>query len=463
MVKLKDSLVYIGILASSVTGTAYGQNDVLGELPGSKGDTVCCISVDVSTAERARLLGFASWSRPWTYIAPFSEETLAALKDRGLEPEVTCLELVEKAILDESVWKMHLGSKSKRRAARPVLALKRIPSGEPDQRILFLDSDLAATVALPDYGDSKVISSHGEYVGIFKPSEDFRRNPSGKWEIFDRSGKKWGELKIPALYEGFRTVSIEISDSGKCVKVEFLDTLRVSVYDKEAKLLNTVKPCEIDPVLSSIDPILLSAVIDFSDDGRYLLLQVSAPGKRNQVILYGPKGKEIWRFTPEMKLAHVSRAWISQDGSYVISHFDARKYSDMVTYLLDRKGSVIRRFDYFSPTKVKFSASGNHVAFRDPSLGAVVLRLPSGESVFNNRSGSATIDFDFAEDDQLVAILEIGSVVLKNFEGRTLWRMNLPRLGAASVSHIISLSEDGKEMSLTVGNDFHVYRRVQFK
>lgn len=470
MAKLKYSLVYIAILASSVGGTAYGQDDVLGELPGSKGDTVCCISVDVPTLERARelsALGIGSGNVGTTAI-PFSDSLFVQLKDRAFDVVLTCFELVDQAILGKGIWRTHLGLRSRTEPARPVLARfkEEVLGKEPDWRIVFLNKDLTA-ITTEQYGDAVTISKHAQYVGIYRQDVDSRQKPVGKWDVFHRSGQRRGGVDVSVVYD-VAPSWILLSDAGNWAQFNQLHELEVLFYEKGGELLKKIQVREEDVFL-------LEAHADFSSDGQYLALQVLGNAQRqdgsrpiNEVMVFSSEGKEIWRFVPDEQLNIHSCISIAENASYVISSFQGRdhasnRFSKSVTYLLNKQGGVIRKISDFSPSRVKFSSSRKYAVLFDPGEGIRLLELPSGRTVFHYDSNAPLRDFDLTESGELIGVLGHRRILVLDFAGKMLWNLYLPRLGPASVNHRISLSEDGKEMSLTEGNEFHVYRRVQFE
>jgi len=467
-VKLRHSLVFIGILVSSVAGTGHGQDDVFGELPGSKGDTICCISVDVPTLERAKelyALGVGSGNVGTTAV-PFSDSLFVQLKDRAFDMVLTCFELVDQAILGKGIWRTHLGLRSRTEPARPVLARfkEEVLGKEPDWRIVFLDKDLTA-ITTEQYG-AVTISKHAQYVGIYRQDVDSRQKPVGKWGVFHRSGQRRGGVDVSVVYD-VAPSWILLSDAGNWAQFNQLHELEVLFYEKGGELLKKISVREEDAFL-------LQTHADFSSDGQYLALQVMANAERqdgsrpiNEVMVFSSEGKEIWRFVPDEQLNNHSCISIAENASYVISSFSesdhaSKRFPTSVTYLLNKQGRVIRKMNDFSPSRVKFSPSRKYAVLFDPGEGIRLLQLPSGKTVFHYDSNTPLRDFDLAEHGELVGVLGHGHVLLLDFDGKTLWRLYLPRLGPASANHIVSLSEDGKEMSLTVGNEFHVYRRVKF-
>ncbi|TET44763.1 hypothetical protein E3J62_09495 [candidate division TA06 bacterium] len=427
-----------------------------------------CVSVYVPSSEKARelcSLGIKC-KGPGSLVVWISEQLLSKLESRGYDLRLTSFGIVEKATLDEGIWDVYMGRKTETEAARPVLGRFRKESSTGKKLVAetwFFDRALAVSAVQPDLAGA-IVSKHSEYVGLFRPGKDRGKGPRGRWEVFDKSGQKTGEIEVPALWEGFSSWMI-VSDVGNSVGVEELDDLWLSFHARDGKLIRRLKAREDDESL-------ISTNLDISEDGEYLLLQVarhrteeSDPIAMNEVVAYNLEGDELWRFMPEDQLTQPSCVSVSRDGSYTVSSFrepDARAQGrdKRVTYLLDSRGGMIRRMEGFSPTQVKFSLTQEHVVLLHPREGVVLLSLPSGEEMFRYDTNAALRDFDLAEQGRVVGLIEHGSVVLLDFNGRKLWQAQFADIKPTEFAKI-SLSADGKEFSLAAGGRLHVYRQVR--
>lgn len=473
MTAFKRYVVYVAILASSIAVTAYGQSNTTEKVPTKVNRQLpeegpYCVSIDVPSVEKAeelRSLGIKC-KEPGTIVLWISERLLNELKERGFNTRIMDLELVKEVSLGEDIWDIYLGPKGKASAARPLLvkSRKEVVGEESVSKILFLNSNGIPVTEKP-YNDIVTVSRHAERVGFFWPSENFKEKRSGRWEFFSGSGQKTGELSIPVIWEGDMTW-IELSDVGNFARVVMSDKLWLSFYGKGAELMKRVMARDENLFEISVD-------VDLSEDGRYLVLQVVRHRPKpndlaggNVVILYKSDGSEVWRFTLGEQLDRSSSVSTSRDGSYVISSLKKSNKEGIgppmsLTYLLDKRGGVIRTIRDFPTIRAKFSRSGKYVALFNKS-GIMLLETPGGDILFDYRTKSPLRDFDLAEDGRLVGAVEHESVVLLDFDGKRLWHRRFPDVTSTPFPKI-SLSEDGQEFSLATGNKFYVYRRVQFE
>ncbi|MFQ5906921.1 MAG: hypothetical protein ACE5JA_10185 [bacterium] len=452
--------VYFVALTLGLSANLFVRADALGE-PRDSGDDVgdeeCCISVRADTPEEGEALGVLriGSGRPGNYIVPFRAKLLTDLKDKGFEPEVECFRLEERVVL-EGVWKIVLGSKGNTGAARPALGMFR---REGSSAILFLDHNLASRATVLS-SSGAIPSPHGEYAAIFEPAEDFKSNPSGRWNFYDRSGQKLWSIGVPILYEDLPGPGFSISASGRFAMYEFWPRLKVHFYDKGGQPVGTHALSEGGGDYGAVRG-------SYSDNGRHLAVHLLAHGGGNEVVFYDAQGDRMWRFVPDIRVTGSRCIATSPDGSYVIlSHWGAQP-TEQFTYVLDRTGSVIRRVEGFGATRVKFSSSGEYAGLFNQGEGVVILRLQSGETVFQYKPPARSQrDFDFAADAGLVAFIDVLSVTIVDFRGNRLWRiMDLPRLkgveGAAPASYKVSLSENGEELTFTVAGEFYAYRHIR--
>lgn len=457
------ALVSIVLWLCVSNGGAQCGTEPYSQSPDIEQELICCINVEVLTLEQAetlRSLGIRSRGTG-SMVRPFSEALWAKLERGGHEPRMTCFRRAEHAQLETGTEYIYLSEKTETTAGRPMVAKLRqtAPAQVSERKVLFLGGELAVNRAR-SYSDELKVSKNAHFVSSLAPRAVGDTSSWGKWEVFDCFGNKSGELPVHLVYDESPN-EIVLSDLGNWIEIVEYGR-QVGFYDTTGRLLRRV-------VISDIGPASCSA--DFSADGRYVALafrfryyskRPTGLAEQTCVTLHSSDGTRIWKFTPPPQLPRIGKPWVSQDGTYVVVSIRDRKDgldSRKLTFILDSDGTVVAKMDDFSATKVKFSSSLEYVMLRNPSELRVV-RTRTGEVIFRHRIHTSIMSFDLAEKARLVGFTTGRSVVLLDFEGRQLWRINA-RGDDWAPRPSISLSDDGNEMSLGLGSRFFVYRSAQ--
>lgn len=427
------------------------------------GDTVCCIAVDASDIEAAKELsrlniGYGSVGR---LVVEHSQEVWEELETRGYEPQLTCLELVEKAVLDSAVQFLYLGKKSRTSAGKPVLARwksRDTLSGKWHYGVTYF-GDWPDTIAIDSNASGTVVSEHGEFVAI---SRGWRKPGPGssssyavkQHEIFDRLGQSRGIVET-AVHGPEYSDFLIVSKAGNYAKIGHT-RVRVSFFSCKHESLVTVNASEESAELGGLFPA-------FSPDGECLVIQVLGAGGDEEVILLSADGTILWRFRPNEKYNTGGGPWLADGGSYVVASFaemaSPRGPTRQITYLFDRDGETVRVIDGMWTTGSWFSPSLDYVAVdghtdRDRFM---LLKLPDASTVFERASHHSTRDCDIAEKPGLIGMLR-DRIYLADLKGREIWCL---RGNDARFLRRLSLSDDGKELALAGDNKYYLFRRIE--
>ncbi|TET44783.1 hypothetical protein E3J62_09380 [candidate division TA06 bacterium] len=465
---LRQHLVGFGLLALAIGASGYRQSqDAQGSETSVNQDIVplvCCVSVNVPSPEIA--LKVKSYMEDigefsplsvagvgvGSQVLPFSEGLFQDLTDMNLEPRKTCFYLSERHVLGKDVRSIYLGSTGEREAARPVAVRPWMQGVPPDTgagKLFLLDSGLSRVLQVSCPGDPS-ISNNGEYIGIFVEENQ----GEGRWDIYNRSGAITAQVEVAPFGDG-NPDRIILSNAGYCATIPTnapFEGPRVDFYGPEGELI-------AQEIRSDWSGGYASGC--FSDDGRYLLLVAlyhSEGGLRSEVSLYSNAGERVWTFVPDEPVGLCSAASISRKGKKAIVSFDEDTVnsSKAVTYLLGKYGDCINKVLGFAARRVRFGGSEEYVLLCERSK-MMVLWTFIGRTIFEH-GDPAIGDADFAGSGKRVSVIEGKSVVLYDTEGSKLWSTRLPDVATASRPKI-GISNDGREISLAVGNVFQVYRQ----
>jgi hypothetical protein len=281
-----------------------------------------------------------------------------------------------------------------------------------------------------------------------------------KFELFDYTGKKLWEFKERELYEVNSTYSI----SNKVTVIELDHGSGVVTFiDQNGNETSKIKVCN-----SQGTPGEGIGGGIFSDDGEYALLIADEQCRdtleeKERVLLFTWAGEELWRFITEENADGDDN--ISQHGNFILVSsliWPSSKYPPdrMSTYLLSKKGELIRKYENALGSSICFSSNDKYALF--VSYGTMFLiDLPSGEVLFKyGRWGELQQHncFDIAEDAKLVGLATTDALVLMSFDGTKIWSHPL-----SSENKILSLklSDDGKQIIIAIGSKVMIYQQVE--
>jgi hypothetical protein len=358
-------------------------------------------------------------------------------------------EIMEEINLDEDAYKVWFGKDSKYpRFVETKGELERNPT------LTFYNNDFNEIKRVEI--SEAYLSPNREYFGIDKLLKSPTRTEHGKVKfiLYDENGSDiWGK-ENDLLYDS-PGYSYFVSDKGVTVEFDILNG-DLKFYNERGKKVKEIKLFKE----SYWDVQDRNVWGKFSRDGDYLAINATNIGgstftNGSGVILYDKNGEEIWRFDCDEEWGDAID--ISNDGKYIISSHNSQAHKKNGTYLFDRKGRLIRKYNKISGSPIKFSNSGIYAIFSGPYI--YLLETQKGDILFKlslQGKGIRVRDLDIAENEKLFGLIFYDRIELIKFNGIKAWSENIK-----DASELLLFNDESDGFIMRVGNKLLRYRRVK--
>jgi len=216
----------------------------------------------------------------------------------------------------------------------------------------------------------------------------------------------------------------------------------------------------------------------FTPDGNYFVAkgtehERSIFANGSGVLFFASNGELLWKFDAGEPFG-LFDIWVSEGGEYIVSTHHEIGVT-LTTYLIDKGGKVIQKWDRMGIGNAVFSESNRYVAICDDSKIALY-RCNTGEPIlqtYGDRWG-----FDISESGEVLALLRgraksrtekdpigrfsNGRVVLVDFRGEVIWETELPDVESLhNIQRNVSLSLNGRKVGVTLGPKYRVYHLTE--
>ena len=306
-------------------------------------------------------------------------------------------------------------------------------NGDGLENVLFYDEDFHLIGSKLFRKAAVGISRNAQYVTVassIKPPVYKGKDGVLRIELYDNRGNRLWEKRETVGWDSPGN-SYFISEDGKVAIYDYPKCV-LAFYDKTGSEINKVKIFEGEG--ENWDPESRGFSAMWSSDGNYFVINArdvfgnTFPNGSGVIFFDAKTGKELWRYNADVRYA--DEVLISNDGSYIIasSYDKIVKYGleGKCTYLLNRDGQLIRRYDNilaigFKGGMTQFSQSGNYALIYDASRKRLyLLDSKSGGRLFKYSllgTGWSVSSADIAEEDKLIGLIYSDKVLLIHFNG----------------------------------------------
>jgi len=387
--------------------------------------------------------------------------------DRGNTVEYRLVKEVDLGIdltkrVDERV---HLGYESGSIFPRIVDHYK----GDGIHKTLFYNEDFQLIGSKLFQKAAVGISRNAQYVTVvssIKPPVYKGEDGVLKIELYDNRGNELWEKRETTGWD-LPGNSYFISEDGKVAIYDHSKCV-LTFYDKTGNEIGHVKFFQGE----NWDPESRGFSAMWSSDGNYFVINArdvfgsTFPNGSGVIFFDANAGKELWRYNADVRYA--DEILISSDGSYIIaSSYD--KWGEYgregkCTYLLNRDGQLIRRYDNilaigFKGGMTQFSQSGNYALIYDASRKRLyLLDSKSGDRLFKySLLGTRwhVSSADIAEEGKLIGLIYSDEVLLIHFNGVKTWSKSIPHASD------LRLDKDGQGFTVRRGEKLLRFSRIE--
>jgi hypothetical protein len=399
------------------------------------------------------------WQRKQLERTGAKVRVIAEIKPEEEEHQVEYRLVREIDLKADGVESVILGPKKDKNSALSEIILGLEDEGKGVTKVTVYDFnfDPIGEMRLRDVTFSRNL----EYIGGIEytsATQDASEKWMYKFQLLDYTGKKLWELRERELHEVNCTYSI--SNRGTVIELDHGSGV-VTFIDQDGNDIN-----KIQLYVGTGDPGGQGIRGEFSEDGRYLLIQAGddhghAFGEGIGLLLFTWDGKELWRFNTEDKgMGAKGISWLD---NYVAVSTKA------TTYLLSREGNPIKEFDQLFATGICFSSNEEYMLLTEHGHTTYVIRLENGEIIskytFSGWPGRI-YHADIAGDAEVYGFISCipgqkVEVMLVRFDGREVWSKTFPYLEHPGGKLRLSLSDDGKEIIIAIGSKTMIYQQEE--
>jgi hypothetical protein len=357
-------------------------------------------------------------------------------------------EIVEEIDIGEDVYKVLFGEDSE----YPLFVYIRGKVGKSGI-LKFYDNNFNEIEAVE--ASRAFTSSKAEYVGIYIGLKSPTRTEEGKMKfiLLDEKGDQIWE-KENVLYYDSPGYDYFISDKGRVVEFNILNGI-LNFYNEEGNKIKEIKLFK-ESYWEVADRNIWGK---FSGDGNYFAINATNLGGEtftngSGVILYNRNGEELWNFDCDEEWGDAID--ISSDGRYVISANNSDTHQKNATYLFNRDGRLLRKYDKICGSIIAFSKSGKYVVFSGAYI--FLVETKTGDILFKYSllgKGIRVKDVNIAEVGKLMGVIFSNRVELIQFNGIKAWSKEIPNL------ENIWLNNEGDKLTVRSKNKSLRFEKVE--